>query len=48
LDSAGFGAHGLPGAAAGLEDVVVGGPDAVGEEAFAEVEPEPLDGVELG
>ena len=37
----------FPGGTAGLEDVVVGRPQAVREEALAKTEPDPLDGVEL-
>ena len=47
-DAAGFVEEGVPGGAAGVEDVVLGRPQAVREEALAKVEPNPLDGVELG
>jgi hypothetical protein len=47
-DAARVGPEPVPGGAAGVEDVVVGLPRAVREKAFLEVEPDPLDGVELG
>ena len=47
-DAAGFAAEPGPGGTAGVEDVIVGWPEAVREEALAQVEPDPLDGVELG
>ena len=47
-DAAGFAAEPGPGGTAGVEDVIVGRPEAVREEALAQVEPDPLDGVELG
>src|SRR5687768_3765629 len=47
-DAAGLGEERVPGRAAGIEDVDVGRPQAVREEALAEVEPHPLDRVELG
>ena len=48
LDSAGFLAQGVPGRAAGVKDVVVGRPEPVREEALLEIEPDALDGVQLG
>ena len=48
LDSAGFLAQGVPGRAAGVKDVVVGRPESVREEALLEIEPDALDGVQLG
>ena len=47
-DAAGLGEERVPGRAAGIQDVVVGRPEAVREEALAEVQPDPLDRVELG
>ena len=47
-DAAGFVAEAVPGGAAGVEDVVVARPEAVREEALAQVEPDPLDRVQLG
>lgn len=48
VDAAWVGLEPIPGGAAGVEDVVVGLPQAVREKAFPEVEPNPLDGVGLG
>ena len=48
LDASGFGADGIPGVAAGVEDVVVARPQAVREEPLFEIQPEPFDRVELG
>ena len=47
-DAAGFAAKPCPRGTAGVEDVIVGRPEAVREEALAQVEPDPLDGVQLG
>jgi nucleoside-diphosphate-sugar epimerase len=47
-DMAGFVEQRVPGRAAGVEDGVVTRPQAVREEALAQIQPDPLDGVELG
>jgi len=38
----------VPGLADGGDDVVIGRPEAVGEEVLLEVEPEAFDGVQFG
>jgi hypothetical protein len=48
LDAAGLGEEGVPGVAAGVDDLGIAGKDAVSEVAVLEVEPEPFDWVELG
>ena len=47
-DAVGFGEQGGPGGAARVEDVVTAGPKTVREEALAQVQPDPLDRVQLG
>ena len=47
-DPADFGEQGVPGRAAGVEDVVVARPETVREEALAQIQPDPLDRVQLG
>jgi hypothetical protein len=48
FDPAGIAGDALPSLADGIDDGVVVGPEAVREEAFLEVEPEALYGVQLG
>jgi hypothetical protein len=46
-DAAGFGEQGVPGVAARVEKVVIAGPETVREETLAQIQPDPLDRVQL-